>query len=519
MPFSSHRKESVMEDVVIAGAGPNGLMLACELALAGVRPLVLERLPEPTEQNRANGLVGQVVRLLDRRGLHERLAGPIGPPVPAFVFGGMRLDLGLAERNPLNILGVPQRHVEAMLNERAAELGVEVRRGHELTGIVQDADAVTVDVAGPDGPGRLTARYVVGADGGRSVTRKLAGIGFPGVTQDRTVSHSAHATVPAELVDAATGGLRVPGHGVIPPFFHYRTANGLFVYAPFETGTLLSTTEWIDDAPDDEQPMTLDDLRASIRRVLGHDLPLGPPGGDGPHMVRRLKGLNTRLADRFRDRRVLLVGDAAHVHSAIGGPGLNLGLQDAVALGWKLAAEIHGWAPPGLLDTYESERRPVAERVVMHTQAQSALIAPGSDVTALRELFAELLRQPSTVQHIADLMSGADVRYDAATEHPLDGRWAPDLVLDDGTRLAELTRTARPLLLDFTASLGDELHGWARRVDVVTGKPGHDVPATALLLRPDGYVAWATSSPEPDEGDRKALRAALERWFGSPVDM
>ncbi|MEU0534772.1 FAD-dependent monooxygenase [Amycolatopsis tolypomycina] len=506
-----------MEDVVIAGAGPNGLMLACELALAGVRPLVLERLPEPTTENRANGLVGQVVRLLDRRGLHDRLAGPIAPPAPAFVFGALRLDLTLAERNPLHILGVPQRRVAAMLEDRAAELGVEIHRGHELTGLTQDAGSVTLDVTGPGGPYRLAARYLVGADGGRSVTRKLAGIAFPGVTDDRTLSHTANATVPAELTDPDSGGLRVPGHGVIPPFFHYRTETGLFVHAPFPAGPLISTMEWA-DAPEsaDEPPMTLDDMRASVRRVLGFDLPLGEPEGDGPHLLRRLRGRNTRLAARFREGRVLLVGDAAHVHSAVGGPGLNLGLQDAAGLGWKLAATVRGWAPAGLLDTYESERRPVAERVVMHTQAQSALLAPGRDVTALRDLFGELLRLPSAVQHVADLMSGADVRYEPGTDHPLDGRWAPDLELADGTRLAELTTTARPLLLDLTGSLGDELRGWTDRVDLVAGHAAAD--ATALLIRPDGYVAWATSSAAPDDTERKALHAALERWFGRPLD-
>lgn len=506
-----------MEDVVIAGAGPTGLMLACELALAGIRPLVLERLPEPTQENRANGLVGQVVRLLDRRGLHERLAGPIGPPSPFFTFGAMVLDLSIAEHNSLNILPVPQRRIAAMLTERATELGVEIRRGHELTGLTQTADAVTIDFTGPDGPGRLTARYLVGADGGHSATRKLAGIGFPGVTEDRTLSHTSHATVPAEFIDPASGGLVVPGHGVIPPILHYRTEKGLFVYAPLPAGTLVTTMEWTDEEePEDEPPMSLEEQRASIHRVLGFDLPIEPPEGDGPHLLRRLRGRNTRLADRFREGRVLLVGDAAHVHSAIGGPGLNLGIQDAAGLGWKLAAELHGHAPAGLLDTYETERRPVAERVVMHTQAQAALIVPGSDVTALRELFGELLRLPSVVEHIADLMSGADVRYEPGTGHPLDGRWAPDLVLADGTRLAELTRAARPLLLDFTGSLGEELRGWTGRVDLVTGQV--EAGATALLIRPDGYVAWATGSAEPGEDERKTLRAALERWFGSPLD-
>lgn len=494
------------KSVVIAGAGPNGLMLACELSLAGIRPVVLEKLPKPTEENRANGLVGQVVRMLDRRGLHERLAGPIGPPAPGFVFAAMRLDLTLAEPNPLHILPVPQRRLAAMLEERALELGVEIRRGHELTGLTQDEDGVTLEVAGPDGSYRLRAGYLVGADGGTSATRKLSDIDFPGVTRDSTMSRTANVSVPDGLIDPATGGLAVPGHGVIPPFFHYRADNGLFVYAPLPTGTLVTTMEWA--GTDDGSPLTFDELRESVRRVLGADIPLGPPTGEGPHLMRRLSGGNTRIAERFRDGRVLLVGDAAHVHSGIGGPGLNLGMQDAIGLGWKLAAQIHGWAPPGLLDTYEAERRPVAERVVMHTQAQSALIAPGGEVTALRELFGELLRLPGTVQHIADLMSGADIRYDMGAEdpHPLTGRWAPDVP-------TELTATARPLLLDSTGSLAEELAGWRDRVDVVTAPAGS---ATALLMRPDCYVAWATSAPEPGEEERKALRAALEQWFGNP---
>jgi 2-polyprenyl-6-methoxyphenol hydroxylase-like FAD-dependent oxidoreductase len=379
-------------DVVIAGAGPNGLMLACELSLAGVRPIVLERLPERSGELRANGLVGQVVRLMDRRGLYERLSGHPGPPepVPGFVFGALPLNLSVLERNPMYLLPVPQRRLEEVLQERAVELGVEIRRGHELTGLSQDADAVTLEVAGPDGSYELSARYLVGADGGRSLTRKLSGIDFPGVSVDDTVSRTAAVTVPVDLIDPVTGGLVVPGYGTIPPMLHHRTERGLFVFAPFpDRPWTISTIEF----GADEEPMSLDDLRASIQRVLGVELPIGPPVGDGPHLLRKLHGTNTRLADRFRDRRVLLVGDAAHVHSAMGGPGLNLGLQDVVNLGWKLAAEIQDRAPDGLLDTYESERMPVGRRVVVHTQAQSALIAPGSSVTALREVFTELLRQ------------------------------------------------------------------------------------------------------------------------------
>jgi len=494
--------------VVIAGAGPNGLMLACELSLAGIRPVVLEKLPERSEENRANGLVGRIVRMLDRRGLHQRLAGEIGPPAPGYVFGAMRLDLTLIEENPVNILPVPQRRLAAMLEERALELGVEIRRGHALAGLAQDADGVTLEVAGPAGSYRQRTGYLVGADGGTSVTRKLSGIDFPGFTRDSSVSRTANVSVPGSLIDPATGGLAVPGRGVIPPFFHYRTDQGLFVYAPLPTGTLVTAVEW--DGIDDGSPLTFDELRESTQRVLGADIPYGPPAGEGPHLLRRLAGGNTRIAEKFRDGRVLLVGDAAHVHSGIGGPGLNLGMQDAIGLGWKLAAHIHGWAPPGLLDTYEAERRPVAERVVMHTQAQSALIAPGVEVTALRELFGELLRLPGTVQHLADLMSGADIRYDMGAEepHPLTGRWATDIP-------AGLTATARPLLLDSTGSLAEELAGWRDRVDVVTAPT---TGATAVLMRPDCYVAWATSAPEPGEGERKALRAALERWFGDPLD-
>ncbi|MET8232760.1 FAD-dependent monooxygenase [Micromonospora sp. NPDC005298] len=498
-----------MIDVLIAGAGPNGLMLACELALAGVHPVVLERHAAPTGEPRANGLVGQVVRLLDRRGLYTRLTGESTPPLPqpAFVFGAFPLDLTVLTENPHYALGVPQAQLEAALAARAVELGVDLRRGHEVVDLDQRPDAVEVRLA--DGT-RLTSRFLVGADGGHSAVRRLAGIDFPGVTNDRSVSRTATVTVPAPFLDPGTGGLRVPGYGVVPPFQHTRTPRGLIAWAPFPgRPAILSTTEWPDAPTTDETPMDLAELRASVVRVLGADIPLGPP--DGPGLLRRLTAGNTRIATRYRAGRVLLVGDAAHVHPAIGGPGLNLGLQDAANLGWKLAATVRGRAPQGLLDTYETERRPVAERVVMSTQAQSALIGPGDEITGLRELFAELLRIPEVTGHIAALMSGADVRYPADPADPLAGRYAPEVVVHGESgpvRLAELTRAARPLLLDSTGAYAEVAAPWRDRVDVVTGSL-EGTTATAMLVRPDCFVAWSA-------GDAETLRASLTHHFGHP---
>ena len=495
-----------MEDVVVAGAGPNGLMLACELALAGVRPVVVEKLAEQRTEQRANGLVGQIVRMMDRRGLLEALGGADGPPqpVPRFMFAAFPMNFGELADNPVYTLLVPQQRVEQVLAERAAALGVEIRRGWELTGLSQMDDHVAIEVDGPAGPATLTARYLVGADGGHSATRKLAGIGFPGVTNDETVSRAAHVRVSGESRDPKTGGLTVPGFGVIPPFIHTRTERGLVAFAPFPDGrVMLNVSERA--TVDDTVPMSIGELRDAFRRVVGADAPVEEL--DGPGMMRRTVGGNTRLADRYRAGRVLLVGDAAHVHSAIGGNGLNLGLQDAINLAWKLAADLQGWAPEGLLDTYETERRPAGERVTMQTAAQSALAGPGTEITALRTLFGELLREPVVVQYIADLISGADIRY-AAT-----GGFAPDFHVD-GVRLAELTRRGRPLLLDMTADghLAQWAQPWRDRLDIVTGHSA-DSGRTGMVIRPDCYVAWESQAARPERDD---LEAALSRWFGRP---
>jgi hypothetical protein len=239
------------------------------------------------------------------------------------------------------------------------------------------------------------------------------------------------------------------------------------------------------------------------------------PNDGKPNALRRIAGQNTRQADRYRAGSIFVVGDSAHVHSAMGGPGLNLGLQDAMNLGWKLAAAVNGWAPADLLDTYQSERYPVGERVMMHSMAQTALFGPGPEIAALRELFNELLQLPSVAAHMAHLLAGSDVRYDTGDGHPLSGRLVPDLTLGDGRRVAELLHQGRPVVLDlFGGRIGDAAQGWADRVDIVTGSTP-DIEARALLLRPDGYVAWAADTFDAD--DEARLHAALRRWFGVGV--
>ncbi|MEU8897575.1 FAD-dependent monooxygenase [Nocardia sp. NPDC048505] len=510
-----------MIDVVIVGAGPCGLLLACELALAGARPVVLERLARPDAEPKANGLVGQVVPLLDRRGLHENLSGSAEPPQPNgsyFMFGALPLNLGLLERSPVYTLPVPQRRIVAVFEERARELGVEIRRGVEVVGLAPDDDGVTVRLGGG---ATLRGRFLVGADGGHSVTRKLAGIGFPGVSYDRTTTRTAHATVPAEWIDPTTGALVVPGYGAIAPFLPHRNDRGGLSFAPFPGHPpLVSTTEW--DQPATTDPMTLGELRASAERVLGVPMPLGPPAGAGPHALRRLVGGNSRVAERFRDGRILLVGDAAHVFATGGGPGLNVGLQDALNLGWKLAAELAGHAPPGLLDSYDTERRHAAARTLLSARAQAALIAPGGDVTALREVAGELLTEEPVVRRLADLLAGTDIRYDPGEgSHPLVGYCAPELEVvrlsdtaEPGvTRLGELARTGRPLLLDLDGAYAESISGWADRVDYVRARARGAAPVAALLLRPDSYVAWAAD----DSAAQESLRSALTSWFGIPA--
>jgi 2-polyprenyl-6-methoxyphenol hydroxylase-like FAD-dependent oxidoreductase len=508
-------------DVVVVGGGPTGLMLAAEVGLLGVRAVVLESLPESSREPRANGLVGQVVPALDRRGLYESLSGSAGPPQPNsayFMFAGLPLDLSGLPESPVYTVAVPQHRIVEVLSARARELGAEIRTGHEVTGLTQREDRVELQVSGPAGPYRLTARYAVGADGAHSVTRKLSGIGFTGVTYDRSVSRHAHVSVPAEWV--GPDGLRVPGAGTVPPFLPRRTERGSFNWAPLPgRPPLVATVEW--EPAEGDEPMSLEEMAASIRRVLGAEVPVAAPEGPGPFVLRRLSGGNTRVADRFRDGRVFLIGDAAHIYASGGGPGLNAGLQDAINLGWKLAAQLAGTAPEGLLDSYAEERTAAARRTLVYAQAQAAVLEPGSDVDALRTLFGELLQDRSAIQRVADLIAGSDLRYDLGGSHPLVGTHVRDLLLsapDGPVRVAELARSGRPLLLDLTgtATAAKAAADWSCLVDVVAARvePSAEPGFTAALIRPDSFVAWATSAPVPEAADLRGLRAAGARWFG-----
>lgn len=506
-------------DVVIVGAGPAGLFLACELRLAGVEPLVLEQRAEPDLSDKAHGLTGQIVRILDMRGLFERCGGE-GAPQPAhgFYFGAMPLPLhGLGADNPMYLLRCNQRDLERVLNERAGELGVNIRRGWDVRSFRQTADHVDVVTGGPDGAeATLAARYLVGCDGGRSVIRKQLGIAFPGVSDDNVVDRTALIGTSDSFRFTPGGRVAIDGLGEISAHFH-RTERGVFTLMSHDPRLpLVNTAEWethpAGNSPGPGTPMTMEEMEDSVERVLGVRLHLTPPPSGAPSLLRRLCGRNTRLADRYRDGRVFIAGDAAHVSY---GPTLNLALQDAVNLAWKLAATLKGWAPAGLLDTYEYERHASGERVIMATKAETALEAPGADVTALRQLFAELLRHPDNVRTIAAAMAGADARYDMGAEHPATatGWFVPplDVKLDDGRRqrVAELLRDGRPLLLDLSGGneLANSAAGWNDRVNRVVALAA-DGASHALLIRPDGYVAWAGSEVE-------GLKAALMRWFGA----
>ena len=504
-------------DVIVVGAGPTGLMLAGELGLADVRVLVLDRLPQPSETPKAGGLSGQILELLRYRGLLERFeAASTGPrPAPRFPFGGMHVDFTQLADPPMQAMLLPQPLLERLLAELARERGAEIRRGQEVVGLSRDDATVTADVRGPDGQQRVTARYLIGCDGAYSRVRELAGIPFPGITYPE-VQRLAQVTVPESVTVLENGDLEVEGVGRIR-FGFTRTDRGEFATGSTDPALLgLFTSEDESADYDDNEPMTLTELRDSIRRVLGVELPLGEP-------IRLTRfTFHARQAERYRDGRILLAGDAAHLFPAPGAA-LNVDLLDSVNLAWKLAAAVHGWAPAGLLDTYHDERHLAAERTLLHTRAQVAL-RRGHDqaADALRQLFQELLVDEQPLRRIGALMAGSDIRYPppGPDRHALTGTFAPDLTLrtDQGTTsVAELMHTARPVFLDLAdrADLRETARDWQQRIDIHTAETDNR-PADALLIRPDAHIAWAASIDEPTAAAPPALREALSDWFGTP---
>jgi 2-polyprenyl-6-methoxyphenol hydroxylase-like FAD-dependent oxidoreductase len=505
-------------DVIVVGAGPTGLMLACELCLAGVRPLVLERQPRIRDIPKAGGLSGQILELLRFRGELERFeaAGTAAIPAPRLPWGGMHIDFTQLADPPVQVLPLPQPILERVLDDFARELGAEIRRGQDVVGLSQDDDTVTADVRGPDGSDRVTARYLVGCDGASSRVRDLAGIPFPGITYPE-VQRLAQVTVPEGVTVLENGDIDVAGQGRIP-FGFTRTERGEFALGSTNPGLMgLYTSEEEAVAYDDDEPMTVTELGDSIRRVLGVDLPLGEP----TRLTRFT--FHAREVERYRDGRILMAGDAAHLFPSPG-VALGAGLLDSVNLGWKLAADIQGWAPNGLLDTYHDERRLACVRNMLHAQAQVA-IRRGHDqaAVALRELFQELLADEQPLRRLGGLMAGSEVRYPfpGHDRHALIGTFAPDLPLrtDRGaTSVAELMHTSRPVFLDLAdrSDLREIARDWQHRVDIHTAETD-DRPADALLIRPDVHVAWAAPIDEPTDSAAAALRDALSAWFGAPA--
>ncbi|GAA4892128.1 FAD-dependent monooxygenase [Streptomyces coeruleoprunus] len=492
-------------DVVIAGAGPTGLMLACELRLAGVDVMVVDRLAERTGESRAGGMHARTMEVLDQRGVLDRFL-KAGVTQPVGHFSGLRLDFdGFQSRHPRTLV-LLQSAVERLLEEWAAELGLRVHWSSEVTGIRQDDTGIEAELGGPEAArSTVRARYLVGCDGGRSAVRKLAGIAFPGTP----------ATMTALLGDVELGD---------PPaesLFMQRRAGGDFSVIAFEPGWYRVITTDYGRAAGPGEPVTFEGLRESMLRVAGTDF-----GMHSPRWVSRF-GDAARQAERYRAGRVLLAGDAAHIHFPAGGQGLNLGVQDAVNLGWKLAAVVQGRAPEDLLDSYHAERHPVAERVLHNTRAQAALSRPGPQTDALREVLGSLTRYEDVNRHLGGMITALDIQYPVGDSHPLAGRRVPDVDLTTGggrTRVFELLRTARPALLDLCGNteLAAAAAGWADRLDLVEGRsadthwpvwPDDETPApAALLIRPDGHIAWA--APAGTTPDTVALRTALTTWLG-----
>ncbi len=502
------------QDVVVVGGGPTGLWLACEVALVRARVVVLEQLGKPTGLSKALGLQSRSMEMLEYRGVLDRFTARNAAP-PFLNFGMFPLDLRKLDfPHPYGVV-IPQTRVEALLEEHAKELGAEIRRGHEVVSLQQDAQGVKVEVRTASESHELVAQYVVGCDGGHSVVRKQLGVAFPGV-EPTVVGRMGDVKLRPDALELLKRSVPELGGR---EFGFARTKTGNFAIVPLGSGIYrVAAIEWDQSPPERDTSMDLSELQGPIRRVINIDLPMRDP----VWLSRPTD--SSRLVEHYRVGRVFLAGDAAHVHWAYGGKGMQTGLQDAGNLGWKLAAQIHGWAPPDLLDTYHSERHPVGQRLMTFSRAQEALARPGEHVTALRELFARFLTQERTFRAIAEEITDVDICYpmgsDGSECHPLLGRWAPNLVLhaEHGkTCVADIMCAGKGVLLDLAGrpTLKDAVAKWADRIESVTSRC-YQRPANldAMLIRPDGYVAWVARSSDGDDESCGTLGLALQKWFG-----
>jgi 2-polyprenyl-6-methoxyphenol hydroxylase-like FAD-dependent oxidoreductase len=481
--------------VVIAGGGPTGLVLAGELALARVDVAVVERrASQVVDGSRAGGLHSRTIEVLDQRGIADRFLAQ-GQVAQVASFATIPLDISDFPTRHNHGLALRQERIEQILAAWVDELAVPIYRGHEVTGFAQDDTGVDVELS--DGRS-LRAEYLVGCDGGRSVVRKKAGIDFPG--WDPSISY---LIAEAEMAQEPEWGMR-------------RDAKGTYGLGKLEDGKRARIVLREEQVGKRDEP-TLRELRDALIALYGTDY--------GVHNVTWLSRFTdtTRQAASYRERRVLLAGDAAHVHSPVGGQGLNTGVQDAVNLGWKLARVVSGKSPDTLLDTYQAERHPVAARVLKNTMVATALNRGDERMNALRETMSELLKMDEPRKRYAAMSSGLDIRYDLGAGHPLLGRRMPDLDLVTGSgprRVFTLLHDARPVLLNLGAPGALDIAPWADRVQVVDARYagvwelpvlGAVTAPTAVLIRPDGHVAWV------GDGTDEGLRDALTTWFGPEV--
>ena len=492
--------------VVVAGGGPAGLMLAGELALAGVDVAIVERrASQELESRRAGGLYSRTIEVFDQRGIADRFLSE-GQQAQVMGFAGSRLDISDFPSRHNYVLALWQSQIERILAGWVAELGVPIYRELEVTGFAQDDTGVDVQVS----DGRwLRASYLVGCDGARSLVRKQAGIEFAGwdATTSSLIAEVEMAQEPQLGIHTDHRGTHALGK------LDYEIRDGEVVYKEGGTVGVMLTEEHVGSAGEP----TLEALKEGLIAVYGTDY-----GVHSPSSISRFTDM-TRQATAYRHRRVLLAGDAAHVHAPDGGQGLNTGVQDAVNLGWKLAQVVRGTTPDSLLDTYHAERHPVAARVLRITMAQVALRRPDDRIKALGHIVTQLLTMHEPRTHIAGMVSGLDIHYDLGHGHPLLGRRMPDLDLtttNGPLRAFELLHDAKPVLLNLAEPDRPDITPWADRVHQIHAEHngawelpvlGPVTPPTAVLIRPDGHVAWVADDTDP------GLRDALTTWFGPPA--